>query len=105
MRNPALLVMGRRVLFCGGVSGGVSGSVSYARRVAPKLLREPSDRISFRLIERVGIDLRGDGRRTVTKDLGHGHQRNPISQHQRRRRVPQVMKADTEEASRLERTP
>src|SRR5215207_3482967 len=72
MRNPALLGRGRRVLFC----GGVSACVSYARRVAPELLREPSDRISFRLIERVGIDLRCDGWRAVTKDLGYGHQRN-----------------------------
>ena len=53
MRNPALARMRRGVLCWGGVSEGVS----YACAVLPQLLREPSNRLGLRLIQRVRVDL------------------------------------------------
>src|SRR5262249_20868453 len=99
MRNSALSFGGRGFCFW----GRLSSRLSSRPLLPPQLLREPSNSPCLGLIQRMGVDRRGDRRRAMTQDLRDGHQRYTVGEHQCCRSMPEVVKADLRQLQTLER--
>src|SRR5262245_46024735 len=98
MRNSALSFGGRGFCFWGRLSSRLSSRFL----LPPQLLRAPSNSSCLGLIQRMGVDRRGDRRRAMTQDLRDGHQRYAVSEHEGCRSVPEVVEADLRQLQSLE---